>query len=313
MPIIIKIFSGFCESQQCKEGFESAFQLHTFPNYGKDKEIYITTDDDYTHVIILNTAMPNLKNIPKENIVGLAYEPPIFLGLNQNFIEYTQKYINKYYIGDVYDLPPPFIQTYAFMLHNSPPSIIPDKKNIMSIMVSQKNMAPGHKYRHILVQHILQYNLPIDIYGRGCPIYDNFNEGDIPKINKNERASQDLFFRLKTQNKDKRIKGVFEETEPYATYNFHICIENFSTSEYFSEKIINTLFYKTTPVYWGCKNIENYFPNMSIGLSGDVNKDIELLKNILRNPDSYKKDIDIDKVKQSTNFFSNIESIFSNV
>ena len=52
---------------------------------------------------------------------------------------------------------------------------------------------------------------------------------------------------------------------------------------------------------------------MSIGLSGDVNKDIELFKNILRNPDSYKKEIDIDKVKQSTNFFSNIESIFSNV
>jgi hypothetical protein len=313
MPIIIKIFSSFCDSQHCKESLENSFQAYTFPNYGKDKDIYITTEDDYTHVIILNVAMPVLKDIPKENIVGLAYEPPIFLGLNNNFIEYAQKYINKYYIGDKYDLPLPFIEKYAFMPHISQPYIIPDKKNIMSIMVSKKNTAPGHKYRHILVQHILQYNLPIDIYGLGCSIYDNFNKNNMPSINKNDRASQDSFFKFKNNNKDPRIKGEFQDIEPYSTYKFHICIENFSTSEYFSEKIINTLYYKTTPVYWGCKNIENYFPNMSIVLSGDVNRDIELLKNILRNPNDYEKPIDIDKVKQSTNFFSNIESIFSNV
>ena len=154
MPIIIKIFSSFCESQHCKEIFEKVFESHKFPNYGKDKDIYITTEEDYTHVIILNIAMPVLKDIPKENIVGFAHEPPLFLELNKNFIEYAEKYINKYYIGDKYDLPLPFIEKYAFMFHISQPPIIPDKKNIISIMVSKKNTAPGHKYRHISSTYI---------------------------------------------------------------------------------------------------------------------------------------------------------------
>ena len=38
-------------------------------NYGVDKDIYITNDDDYTHVIILNTAMPDSKTYIEKNVV----------------------------------------------------------------------------------------------------------------------------------------------------------------------------------------------------------------------------------------------------
>lgn len=51
--------------------------------------------------------------------------------LNNQFVLYAQKYINKYFIGE-------------------------------------KGNAPGHIYRHTLVKHILKSNLPIDIYGCGC-------------------------------------------------------------------------------------------------------------------------------------------------
>jgi hypothetical protein len=173
----------------------------------------ITINDDYTHAIIINTAMPVLKNIPKENVIGLAFEPVQFLGLTQQFIEYAKKYIGKYLIGDRINLPPLFVEHYGYMWHITPLTYLPQKKNIMSIMISQKNSAKGHIYRHELVQKILSSNLPIDIYGRGCIYYNAI--------------------------KDSRLKGTFENNEPYESYQFHICIENFRASHYFSEKITN--------------------------------------------------------------------------
>ncbi len=115
-------------------------------------------------------------------------------------------------------------------------------------------------------------NLPIDIYGRGCQYYGT----------------------------DGRIKGEFGHlsSEPYENYRFHICIENFITPHYFTEKITNTLLSSTIPVYLGCKNIDDYFPNSVIKLTGNVENDIVLLKNICENPDKYCIDIDANKVKE---------------
>ena len=142
-------------------------------------------------------------------------------------------------------------------------------------MISQKTSAPGHKYRHILVQEILKTNLPINIYGRGCELYKNVN--------------------------DIRIKGKFDKNEMYDEYMFHICIENFSTPHYFSEKIINPLLCGNTPIYWGCKNIHSYFDDSVINLTGDVGNDIEMLKRICQTPDEYRKKIDIDSIKKTIN------------
>jgi hypothetical protein len=301
----IKIFSSCCNSSFAKEKYECISEISSLPNYGPDKEIYITNDDDYTHVIIMNTAMPILKNIPKKNVVGLAHEPPVYLGLSLEFIEYAEKYIGAYFIGDKYDLPDVFKEKSAYIWYNTPLTYIPSKQNTMSIMVSQKNHAPGHQYRHMLVQRILSMNLPIDIYGRGCSTYDTFNSGVKPKITS-------IFPFLQTQNKkDPRIKGIFGETEPYESYDFHICIENFSTSHYYSEKITNTLLCSTTPIYWGCKNIDSYFPDSSIGLSGAIESDIMIITNILKNPNMFKKKIDVDMVKRRINLLQNLDDIFS--
>ena len=75
----------------------------------------------------------------------------------------------------------------------------------------------------------LETNLDIHIYGRGCEEYGN----------------------------DERIKGRFEDKEPYENYLYHIVIENESQEHYISEKILNCYSYDTIPIYWGCKNIDN--------------------------------------------------------
>ena len=272
----IRFFSNFCDSKLCKEKYERLLELSNNPEYGK--EYLITNDDDYNFVVILNTAMPELKKIDKENVLGIACEPPEFLGLTNEFIIYAQKYIGRYLIGEKGKLPDPFIEHYGFMWHTPPPKIIPEKTKTMSIMISNKTHAPGHKYRHQLVKKILEEGLDIDIWGRGCEYYKN----------------------------DKRIKGKFENIEPYSNYKFHIAIENFETNHYFSEKILDALYYKTTPIYLGCRNIDGYFPGKVLKLKNNIEEDIKFLKTILENPEKYYNPIEKEDIRQNTNLFDYI-------
>jgi len=283
----IRIFSSFSDSFHAKITTERVFQSHLIPGY--NERFQITDGDDFTHVLILNVAMPpNIEHIPKENVVGLAYEPPYFLGLSPEFVEYARKYIGKYYIGEKYHLQEPFIEHYSYMWHCNPLDSIPIKNgrnnNIMSIIISHKTGAPGHKYRHDIVNVILKTNLPIDIYGNGCKMYQHL--------------------------RDERIRGEFTEHEPYIPYEFHIAIENYQTNHYFSEKIVNPLLCSTVPIYLGCRNIAHYFPDNTIPLSGNLSEDISLLRSILRNPSKYKKSIDVSSVKNTTNLLLNVENLF---
>lgn len=278
----IRIFSSFCESTDAKETFERVCDSKMIAGYRT--RFTLTDQEDYTHVIIMNIAMPNIEHIPKERVIGLAFEPPLYLQLTTEFVEYAKKYIGKYFIGQKYDLPEPFVEHIAYLWHCPPLSYIPVKNNIMSIMISRKTHAPGHKYRHELMKAILKTRLPIDIYGNGCAVY--------------------LF------SMDNRFKGGFKEYEPYENYKFHIAIENFETNEYFSEKIMNPLLCSCVPVYLGCKNIENYFPGQVIRLTGNLMDDLRIITDIVRNPEQYKKHIDLNSVKHKINLLRNIETIF---
>jgi hypothetical protein len=110
---------------------------------------------------------------------------------------------------------------------------------------------------------------------------------------------------------DNRVKGKFTELEPYENYEFHICIENFETNHYFSEKIMNSLLCSTTPIYMGCRNIKKYFPENVIVLSGDLYSDMELLQKIVDNPGKYKRKINVQTVKDKVSLLKNIKLLFA--
>ena len=272
--IKIRFFSSFGPQEGCIEAYTRVSELKKDPLF--NKAYCFVTNNDYTHAIILNTAMPPDLNIPKQNVVGIAFEPIQFLSLSQKFIEYAKKHIGTYFIGEKpgsFSLPDLFKENYGYMWHMTPLTTPPVKKNLISIMVSDKQFAEGHKYRHTLCSKILQTDLPIDIYGRGCKFYSFL--------------------------KDSRVKGNFNGEEPYLSYVYHIAIENFKTPHYFSEKITNSLLCGTVPVYLGCKNIDSYFPNQVIHLSGDVVKDMQLLTAICSKPENYKKEINVEEVKKT--------------
>lgn len=265
---IIKFFSNFVESEVSMNSYIDLYGLDKDPDY--NIKYKFTKDDDFTHAFILNTYQPIL-NIPKENVIGLAFEPPYFLNITNNFIKYAQNNIGKYFLGSKLNLPDPFISHYCCLPHTSLTLEKPDKNKLMSIMVSQKNRAPGHQYRHNLVKAILKTNLPIDICGRGCEYYKHLN--------------------------DKRIKGTFEINDPHIEYKFHIAIENFVTEYYFSEKIVNAVARYCRPIYYGAINIDNYIDNV-IKLTGNVSTDIKLLTEICNNPNNYYKIPDLNSINE---------------
>ena len=253
-----------------------------FPNH---QNISFTDEDDYTHAIIINTYMPLLKyGIPKENVYGIALEPPgppPFLALSNPFIEYAKKHIHKYFIGDATGLPPPFIGKFVFIQYFRPPKSILEKKNIVSIMVSHKLLTDGHRYRHVLAQEILRRGLPVDIYGNGCKLYSGY---------------------------DSRLKGEFENPPSmFESYQFHIAVENFQVPHYFSEKIVNPLLFSTTPIYLGCPNIEKYLGKCHVPLNGEVENDISIIADICRSPEKYRIPIDRNAIFQKVNLVVNLE------
>lgn len=298
--IIIRIYSDWASSTKLKTDFEVMCNVHTDTNYGMNKKYYITDTNEYTHVIILNAGIPELiPTIPKCNVVGLAQEPIRFLryvfGKYQNFVEYAKTNIGVYYIGDSVEQidHEPFKEGCNYILYNSPIALPIIKTKIMSIMISNRNYnvshpyyAPGHVYRHKLVKAILKTDLDIDIYGRGCQYYEYIYN-------------------------DARIKGTFAKNEPYEDYQFHICIENYQSHHYFSEKIINPLLCEATPVYLGCVNIENYFPKNIITLTGNENLDMDILEGICKNPGLYRKYINQTEIEKIVNPLKNLNKIFT--
>jgi len=256
----IQIFADFTTSQNCKEIFER--------HYGTDEDIEWVADDSYTHAIILNRDTPCLK-VCKDKVIGFALEPPEFLNVDNRFVQYITNHCKKYFIGNFHGRAntEPFALHHGFLWHI--PFLDPVKTNVMSIMVSDKKQAPGHLYRHELVKKILETQLPIDIYGTGCP-------------------------KVGRHGPDARLKGKFSELEPYESYKFHVAIENYETEAYFSEKLSNCAVSKTVAVYLGAKSI----PFTCIRLRGNVQDDIKILESICARPDEFYTPNNLDEVRK---------------
>jgi len=286
--IKVKFFSDYCSSEHCKENYERLCEVHLMDNYGIDKDIYITNDNDYTHAVFLNAPIIYL-NIPPQNVIGLAHEPKEFLWLRDEFKQIAQTSIGQYFIGKTDDLLLPFKSHYSYMFHNTPLQHIPIKTNKISIIFSQNTDAPGHKYRHDLVKEILKTQLPIDIYGRGCVNYSHYN--------------------------DSRIKGGFsaDNLVPYESYEYHIAIENFQSETYMSEKIINALLCNCIPIYLGAQQYNHIFPDTIIPLSNKLDEDMILLEDICNNSHKYVRTIDVENIKQKINLISNLPRLFLGV
>lgn len=102
------------------------------------------------------------------------------------------------------------------------------KRERISIIVSNKTFMPGHVARDRFLREILRRPIArhIDVFGRGRrPIADKWD-------------------------------GIW----PYA---YHLAIENTRLSHYWTEKVTDAFLGYSLPIYWGCPNLDAYFPPSS--------------------------------------------------
>lgn len=283
IPIRIRVFAEWESPESIYNMIEKDYSLHLVPEY--KKTFTLTYGDDYTHAFVINTCMPSL-SIPKERVVGLAWEPPsdTLLHINSVFINYVQHNMCRYLLGSKNNLPVPFEEGYAFLNHNPIQDNIPPKTKRCSMIFSQKGFMEGHIYRNELVHAILQSELQVDIWGRGC----------------------------NTVPSDPRLRGEFEQNSvlPYQDYQFHICIENHYSDHYFSEKIVNALLSECTPIYYGCRKIHDYFPKQVLSLVGNIKDDIAMIREVVTHPEQYQKQINRKNVHDITNPFVQLDRLF---
>jgi hypothetical protein len=100
----------------------------------------------------------------------------------------------------------------------------PAKSRLLSVVVSDQAVTPAHRYRRTLVAHLrAHFGDDLEIFGRG-------------------------------------IRDVGDKSEALMPFKYHIALENSSYFHYWTEKLADPFLCWTFPLYWGCPNIEEYFP-----------------------------------------------------
>lgn len=138
------------------------------------------------------------------------------------------------------------------------------KKFGVSIVMTNRNVAPGHPMRFELYRRRKEIKIPFDIY-RGT--WNGFE------------PSEDTLPMPPWPNKKWKVK-VFD-------CMFHLCLEGFKNDHYYSEKLIDCLITKTVPIYWGHTQIERYFNPAGMFRVDNVNEIIELCNHLT--PEIYER------------------------
>lgn len=153
---------------------------------------------------------------------------------------------------------------------------VPKKANKISIITSNKTMMPGHKQRMIFLEALKnKFGNDIAIFGQG-------------------------------------INPVDDKAEALLSYQFCICIENSSINNYWTEKITDPLLAYCVPIYYGCKNIDEYFNKNSV-IKIDINNvdsSLNIIENILLNSDKIYSE-KLQQLKKERNKILNEYNIYT--
>ena len=103
---------------------------------------------------------------------------------------------------------------------------VPAKQKDVSWITSNLTVFPGHKTRMDFLEYLRSRNASIDVYGKG-------------------------------------INFIVDKWDGLAPYRYSLAIENSSGPDYWTEKIADCFLSWTVPIYYGCANLEAYFPQES--------------------------------------------------
>ncbi len=128
-----------------------------------------------------------------------------------------------------------------------------DKPHSLSWTTTNKEVFPGHRQRMLFLEKLKQGGIDFDLFGRG------FNAID-------------------------------DKYESLGAYRYALAIENHRGPYYWTEKIADCFLSWTVPIYYGCTNLADYFPEESF-VAIDI-EDPDVLKQIaetIRTPPTQKQ------------------------
>jgi len=248
-------------------------------NQGLWGNIQFTEDevDECDYLIVLNKSNKNIGvKCYSENIWAIIQEPPVkgFKKLHKG-----KKYFHRVYTSNNKLKDSKYIHSYPALPWHVNKSYdelkrmkCPQKDKVISCISSNKAYLKGHQRRLYFIDKI-KNKIEFDLFGKG-------------------------------------IRELKEKWDGLETYKYSIAIENFSNKFYWSEKISDCFLAWTMPVYYGCTNINEYFPDEAI-INIDINnpkESIEIIKEAVSN-NLWKKNYDaITYARELTlekyNFFS---------
>ena len=121
---------------------------------------------------------------------------------------------------------------------------VPGKQKTISCIASNLTTLPGHKTRMAFLADLKSRSLAVDYYGKGT-------------------------------------RYIEDKWDGLAPYRYSLAIENSSSPDYWTEKLADCYLSWTLPVYYGCTNLDEYFPTDSF-IRIDINRPVEALEIITR-------------------------------
>lgn len=142
---------------------------------------------------------------------------------------------------------------------------IPKKTLPLSWITSTKEILSGHRKRMDFLRSLSGKITGLDLLGTKIHHISN------PEVRKkNEDGQKQLGFCV-----------VEDKWAGLAPYKYSLAIENFSGPDYWTEKLADCFLAYTLPIYYGCTNLEDYFPAGSF-IRIDINNPGEAMEIILR-------------------------------
>lgn len=188
-------------------------------------------------VVVLNTLKKKVTlKCPVDNIIAIMQEP-YHVGdtdwMDSKLEQFRYVFTNHIpsSIGNKSEiilshgaLPWHVMKTYDELKAMSDPMT---KENVISCIASNLTRWPGHKKRVEFIDYLKEHNkLEIDFYGKGT-------------------------------------KFIKDKWDAIAPYKYSIVIENNDIDHYWTEKISDVYLGYALPFYFGCTNIDEYFPSDS--------------------------------------------------
>ena len=256
----------FCKWGENSESLLNRYKKLTINNLGIYKEIIGINNIDEADYIIFIEGIPknlNLNYLLKKKVICFPREPNIKTKNWEKFkLRYGFTYNTFYHVVTN----PEFInKDYDFLNKLK----YQESKNKLSCIMSNKNNGNGYKLRYnFLIKLAQEYPNICDIFGYGWKNELGFSyKGELGYYHK------------------KNCNIINTKYEALINYKYSICIENCEKKNYFSEKFTDAILCWTIPIYYGCYNISDYFPEKSYYYI-DIKKENvnQKIKDIIENP-----------------------------